>query len=254
MTRNPLRRKLMDGQPILGTWIQINSPEVAEIVAGLGFDFVLFDLEHGAIDLFALQGLCQAVASAGPPTVPIARVPWNDTVFIKRVLEIGLAGIVVPMVKSADEAARAVAATRYPPEGVRSVGDGRANRWDLRYAEYLREANDDVLVVLQCEHIEAVKNLPGILAVPGIDVILIGPDDLAASLGLRGRTGEPAVQEAFQCAAQLCREAGVPVGQAMMDAQGVSERLEQGFQFLTLSTDYLALAQAFQRELALVRR
>ena len=149
MKKNRVKQLLHSGKPTLGSWIQIGHPDVAEIMANMGFDWLVLDNEHGPYSTETTQLLIQAMSSTD--TVPIVRVPWNDMVEIKRALDIGAYGVVIPMVNSKEEALHAVRACKYPPTGLRGVGPRRASRYGLDMKEYLRQANDEILIVIQIE-------------------------------------------------------------------------------------------------------
>ena len=178
-----LKRRLRAGDVTIGAWISFAESAVAEIMAGSGFDWILIDTEHAP---FSPEGL-QTVLTAfnGQECVPIVRAPWNNPAVIKQALDLGASGVLVPMVNTPDEARAAVAACRYPPEGIRGFSPRRASDYYRRVAEYVASANDTVIIALQIEHIEAVKSIADIAAVPGIDVICLGPNDLSGSMGSR---------------------------------------------------------------------
>src|SRR5215204_689130 len=183
MRANHVRRRLQAGEPSIGTWLALPSPEAAEYVATLGFDWLVVDTEHNAIDIRTLSQMFGTIAPTG--VAPMVRIPWNTPENFKRVLDAGAAGIVVPMVNSKEEAERAVEATYYPPKGARSVGAGLAAlRYGTSGGEYLRNADEEILLVLQIEHIDAVEHCDEILGVPGVDACFIGPNDMAASMGI----------------------------------------------------------------------
>ncbi len=183
MRANHVRRRLAAGEPSIGTWLSLPSPEAAEYVSRLGFDWLVVDTEHNPIDIRTLAQMFAAMAASN--TAPMVRIPWNSAENFKRVLDAGAWGVVVPMVNSREEAEQAVSAARYYPDGTRSVGGGRfPMSFDTGAEEYFRNANDQILVVLQIEHIQGVENADAILSVPGVDACFIGPNDLAASMGL----------------------------------------------------------------------
>jgi 2-keto-3-deoxy-L-rhamnonate aldolase RhmA len=186
-----LKRHLPAGEVTIGAWISFAESAVAEIMAGTGFDWILIDTEHAP---FSPEGL-QIVLTAfnGRESVPIVRVPWNNPAIIKQALDLGAGGVLVPMVNSVDEARAAVAACRYPPEGIRGFGPRRASDYYRNVTEYVASANDSVIIALQIEHIEAVKSIADIAAVPGIDVLCLGPNDLSGSMGLLGQIEHPSV-------------------------------------------------------------
>lgn len=238
--KNIVKQKLIEGECSIGSWITIASPTVAEIMGGAGFDWLGIDAEHGAIGLESVQILMQAMAAT--PAMPIVRVAWNDRVLIKRVLDMGAPGLMVPMVNTAEEAKMAVKATRFPPRGVRGVGLARAHGYTIENrAEYLSRMDEEILLTIQCEHYEAVRNIGEILAVDGVDGIFMGPDDLAASIGHLGHPEHPEVVLAIESVLKAARNAGVPVGIPARTPDETQMRLEQGFKFVQLGVDVLYL-------------
>jgi 4-hydroxy-2-oxoheptanedioate aldolase len=221
-----LKHKLAQEQAVVGTWVTFSDPACMEILSQAGFDFLLIDAEHAPISDDTLRNLL--IAGKGSPTALLVRVPWNDPVRIKIVLDLGAEGVMVPMVNSAEEARRAVAACKYPSEGIRSVGPWRPSNYYQDGDDYLRRANAEVAVIIQAEHIHAVEALDEILRVPGIDAVFIGPSDLAASLNHLTDTRHPDVQTAIDRIAASCRAAGVVFGTDAYDAQhlaGLGARL-----------------------------
>jgi 2-keto-3-deoxy-L-rhamnonate aldolase RhmA len=237
------REKLAKGQLCLGTVITFTDPTVTEAVSQL-LDFVWIDTEHNAISLEAVQG--HIMATKGSETVPLVRVAWNDPVLIKPVLDIGAAGVIVPLVRTAEEARRAVAACLYPPEGVRGYGPRRpSNYGQLGGPEFCRASNSSVLPMVQVEHIEAVKHIDEIVAAPGLASIVLGPQDLAGSMGLMGQPRHPEVLAAIDRVIAAARRAGVPVGIGSGDdAETLKDWLTRGIQWLTLGADCTLLLRA----------
>ncbi len=183
---NPLKRALRERRRQIGLWSMLASPVATEIAAGSGFDFLVLDMEHAPNELTAIRDQLQAMQAG--PAVAVVRPPWNDTVAFKRLLDVGVQNFVVPMVQDADEARRAVAATRYPPRGVRGVAVAtRANRFG-RVTDYLQRASDEICVHVQIETRAALANLEAIAAVDGVDGLFIGPSDLAADFGQLGNS------------------------------------------------------------------
>ena len=180
MRKNVVKEKLQSGEPSIGTWIATGNPLVAEILSHSGFDWLTVDMEHNAIDMETLLACFYAIATTD--TVPFVRVPWNDPQILKRVLDIGAYGVVVPNIKSPEEAELAVQACRYPPEGFRGVGGLRGRLYGG--PDYYEKANEEIAVVLMIEDAEAVRRIAEICNVQGIDVLFIGPNDLASSLGV----------------------------------------------------------------------
>ena len=204
-----LKKKFGDGQLTFGAWMEISHFAVAEIMAQTGFDFVVIDTEHGAYHQESL-GMTLA-AFNGQRTVPIVRVAWNDKVMIKHALDAGAEGIVVPWVKSAAQVGEAVAAGKYPPDGVRGFGPWRASRYYRQMEEYARDANQALVTITQLEHLDAADAIDDILAVPGLDAIAIGPYDMSGSAGMLGEIGHPTVQGAIERIAAAAKARGVPV-------------------------------------------
>jgi 4-hydroxy-2-oxoheptanedioate aldolase len=240
MRANHVRRRLQAGEPSIGTWLSLPSPEAAEYVSRLGFDWLTVDAEHNPIDIRTLAQMFAAMAASG--TAPMVRIPWNSGENFKRVLDAGAWGVVVPMVKTREEAERAVEAARYYPEGDRSVGGGRAPiSFDTTGEHYLRNANNEILVVLQIEHIRGVENADAILSVPGVDACFIGPNDLAASMGLGLgvplESDDPALNEAIYAIRDACLRNGVAPGIHTSGAAGVNQRIAEGFQFCALASE-----------------
>jgi 2-keto-3-deoxy-L-rhamnonate aldolase RhmA len=190
------KKKIQDGEVCVGVSVSLCDPAISELFADTGYDFTWIDMEHTVMSLETVLGHIMAVRGTG--TAPLVRVPWNDPVLIKPVLEMEPAGIIVPMVRSATEAAAAVAACKYPPRGIRGFGPGRGNQFGGTSTEdYLKEADDRNLVIVQVEHIDAVNDLDAILEIPGLDGMVLGPNDLAGSMGKLGRTSDPEVEAAM---------------------------------------------------------
>src|SRR5262245_28428011 len=204
-----LKKRLRAGETTIGGWLTFADLNVAEIVVGTGFDWVLIDGEHGPFDLGGLQMVLAAFN--GSKTVPIVRVPWNDPVRIKQVLDLGVDGVLVPMVNSPDEAKAAVAACKYPPVGTRGFGPRRASDYGRSTDAYTAQANDGTIVMLQIEHVKAVERIDAILAVPGIDVVCIGPTDLSGSAGVLRQFNHPTVTAAIDKVLARCRAKRLPV-------------------------------------------
>lgn len=230
MRPNTAKRLLKEGKPAIGTWMNFACVGLAEALAHTGWDWIVVDTEHGAIDLETMTSMFIAIGTTH--TIPMCRVPWNDPKEIKRVLDAGSYGIVVPMVNSAAEAKAAVEAAKYPPDGIRSAGGGRWRYW--AGPDYTQYANEEILVVVQIEHIDAVRNVREILSVPGVDACFIGPNDLAWSMGLQFAKGpeRAAHEEAIQEVLRGAKEVGVPAGIHARSKEEVVERIAQGFQFI----------------------
>jgi len=181
LKKNRVKELWREGKAAIGTWLVLGSPITAEIIAHMEFDWVVVDTEHGSIDIGTTQSIIQAISATD--TVPIVRVPWNDPMLIKRALDAGAYGLVIPMVNSREEAIRAVKAARYPPAGIRSYGGPRARLYGG--LDYFEHANEEIALIVQIEHIDAVNRIDEILSAEGVDAFFIGPSDLAISMGLK---------------------------------------------------------------------
>jgi 2-dehydro-3-deoxyglucarate aldolase/4-hydroxy-2-oxoheptanedioate aldolase len=235
------RQRLKNNQLHLGTLISLASPEVAEIMADAGFDWLFIDIEHSPMDVMDAQRILQATDGR---LAGIIRVPLNDEVWIKKSLDIGAAGVMVPLVFTADDARRAIRYCKYPPQGTRSVGVGRAHRYGAALQHTIDNANEETAVIIQVEHITAVDNIDAILTVEGIDAILIGPYDLSASMGLTGKVTDPLVQQAIQRVRNACLEKKMPLGIFTASIVQAKEYASQGFNLIAVSTDTLMLVEA----------
>ncbi len=239
MRTNTVKRLLQAGKPAIGTWLTLPCTISAEAVAHAGFDWVNVDMEHSPTDYGMLANMLMAIGTTN--VIPLCRIPNNDAIHIKRILDAGAMGIIVPMVCSPEEAANAVRAAKYPPEGIRSVGGGRWRFWashgDTR--DYTDHANDEIAVIVQIEHPDAVKRAEEILSVPGVDACFIGPNDLAWSMGLGKGLGvqDPRHAEAIQQVLRAAKKVGTPAGIHCMSVDEVVMRIEQGFQFCACMSD-----------------
>jgi 4-hydroxy-2-oxoheptanedioate aldolase len=240
MRANHVRRRLAAGEPSIGTWLSLPSPEAAEYVSRVGFDWLVVDAEHNPVDIRTLAAMFAAMANSA--TAPMVRIPWNAPEHFKRVLDAGAWGVVVPMVNSREEAERAVDACRYVPQGGRSVGGGRhALSFGTDASTYFNNANDEVLLVLQIEHIDGVNNADEILSVPGVDACFIGPNDLAASMGLGLgvplESDHPELSAAIAQIREACVRHGVAPGVHCSHADGVNQRIAEGFRFCAMASE-----------------
>jgi 4-hydroxy-2-oxoheptanedioate aldolase len=249
---NHVKRRLQAGEPSIGTWLSLPSPETAEYIAELGFDWLTVDAEHNAIDITAMSRMFGAIAARG--VAPLVRIPWNTGENIKRVLDSGAWGIVVPMVNSRAEAEAAVEAAKFPPRGNRSIGGNmRTVRWQATGEEYHQHADDEILVVLQIEHIAGVEVADEILSVPGVDACFIGPNDLAASmgiaLGIPLESEDERLVEAITEIREACVRNGVAPGIHTSGASGINQRIAEGFQFLAMASELKYLLAGLQADL-----
>lgn len=244
---NRFREKIRRGEVCLGVGVSFSDPTASEILGGAGLDFLWIDMEHTALSLEAVQTHIMAGDLQG--ATALVRVPSNDPIIIKQVLDLGASGIIVPMVLTAAEARDAVAATRYPLEGIRGWGPRRPSRYGrIPGPEVVETANRNVLVVIQIEHIEAVRNLDEILDVPGIDAIYFGTGDLAGSMGLPPEVAHPALDEVIATVIRKARQRGVCVGQsAEDDVAGALRLIDNGVQMIAVGDDFRLLANSVDR-------
>jgi 2-keto-3-deoxy-L-rhamnonate aldolase RhmA len=244
MRKNRVKEMLRAGQATVGVFVGVGHPEVAEIMAHVGFDWIVFDMEHGPLGIETVQSMIQA--TSGTDTVPLVRVAWNDPVLIKRALDIGAYGLVIPWVNTRDEALKAVRACKYPTAGIRGVGPRRASKYGLEIKDYLAMADEEIMVIVQIEHIDAVNNIDEILSVDGVDASFIGPWDLSASMGLLRELPElhPKVTEAINKVLEAGKRTGVPAGIYAGSVESANDYIAQGFQFVALTTDVSYLLRA----------
>jgi len=241
MTTSPFKTSVTRQDLLIGTLQTLPSPEITEVLCSAGFDWLFVDLEHGAMGIGDAQTILQAAA----PQMPcLLRVPVNDETWIKKALDIGAAGIIVPQVRTAEEAQQAVRCCRYPPEGLRSVGIARAHGYGERFQDYMASANDAIVVVIQIEHVDALAHLPAILDVTGVDAIFVGPYDLAASMGKMGRPDDADVVAAIGRVTTGAGKKDVPLGIFGATADAVKPYIDQGYSLIAVGMDTLLLSRA----------
>jgi 4-hydroxy-2-oxoheptanedioate aldolase len=250
MRANPVKRALKAGEPSVGTWLSLGSITASRFLARAGWAWLTVDIEHTLVDWETATHMFGAIADAG--CVALARVPANRHDHIKRVLDNGAHGVVVPMVNTREEAQAAVRACLYPPFGNRSVGGSvHGMNFGTNAAEYFEKANDELLIVLQCEHIQAVQDADSIFAVPGIDAIFVGPNDLAQSM--RGKDNKPPSAEAMNDALKhilaTCKKHKVPAGLHCYSAEEARHRIEEGWQFIAIGSELRMMMSAVAAEL-----
>ena len=241
--KNPLKKKLQQGKIATGTFVGLCHPDVAEMLARVGFDWLLLDMEHSPMGFETLQRMMQAMS--GTDCVPIVRPQWSDLVGIKRVLDIGAYGVVLPWINTRKEAENAVKACKYPPVGIRGFGPRRAGMFD---PSYYKTANDEVMVIPQVETEEALKNLDDILSVPGIDAVYIGPWDLSScmGLGIPPQWENPRYARAIDRVFEAAHKHGKPAGMyTTMDT--IEWALDKGFTFNTLDSADTFLMQSAKK-------
>ncbi|MFC7078956.1 HpcH/HpaI aldolase family protein [Halorussus caseinilyticus] len=236
MTDTPeFKRRLRDGGSVVGHWLSIGHPAVAEICAR-DADFAVVDTEHAPTDLESVANVARAVESAGDAAA-LARVADDDPVRIKRVLDTGVSGVLVPMVESADEARRVVEAVRYPPEGIRGIAGSRANDYGRDLAEQVERAGADLVTIVQVETERAVENAREIAAVEGIDALLVGPADLSGSLGVFGEYDADEFREAVESVLDAARASNTPVGTLATTDDEIRRWVDYGYDYQLVGVD-----------------
>ncbi len=283
LTPNGIRKKMRQGLPSIGTWLQIPSPDVAEILAHAGYDWLVIDMEHGSIDMGQLPALLRAIACVGgatkrleghtpahdfsqdpwapcnqcsPPTpaslpgpLALVRVPTATPIYIRRALDAGAQGLILPMIERRAQLDEAIAAASYPKvksgvvQGARGVGYCRANGYGQYFAQYSQKIAQDVLLVAQIEHKDAVQNIESLVSHPRLDALMVGPYDLSASLGVTGQLDHPDVRVALQHIIHMCKKYQLPVGMHVVDANllALKEVVHQGYTFVAYGLDALFL-------------
>ena len=237
------RQRLQAGEVLLSTLVSFPSPEVVELLSKLDFDWLFIDGEHGPFGALEMQRMLQAAGNDCPCLI---RVPSNDLVYIKQALDIGAAGIIVPQINNAQEAQVAVSAAKYPTQGNRGVGLARAHEYGLSFSEYLANADHDTCVVIQAETKGAIEQIEDIVAIEGVDAILIGPYDLSANLGYTGEIDHPEVVNAIAKVEHACKQANIKLGYFGVNAESVLPYKEKGFTLLTIGVDSLFILNAAQ--------
>jgi len=234
-----IKNKIAGNKITIGSWITVGDPIVAEIMAKSGFEWLAVDMEHSAITIEQTQNLIRIIELCG--VVPLVRVSDNDPVLIKRVMDAGAHGVIVPTVNTREDAERAVSAVKYPPLGRRGVGLGRAQGYGLEFEKYKKWVNTGSIVIVQIEHIEAINNLEEILSVKGVDGSMIGPYDLSGSLGHPGEFKNKKVKEAVGSYEKICKKLHKPMGFHIIqpDPKKLLEYKRRGYTFLPLSLDTL---------------
>jgi 2-keto-3-deoxy-L-rhamnonate aldolase RhmA len=235
------KTRLKQHEVLLGPLVTLGSTEVAEILSKVGFDWLWIEMEHAPTGLARIQELIQAAGGRIPCLV---RAPWNDDVWIKRILDTGCDGIVIPQIRNPGEARAAIRACKYPPVGTRSVGIARAQGYGMSLQDYIEHANGRLVTVLQTEHIDAANNIESILDVPGFDAVLIGPYDLSASMGFPGQINVLDVQQAIGKIKAACSDRGMPIGVFAVDAEAAKIQIATGCTLIALSVDTMYLWKA----------
>jgi 4-hydroxy-2-oxoheptanedioate aldolase len=244
MRSNPVKAALKRGEAQVGTWLSLASPMAARFMARTGFNWLTVDIEHSPVNWETAAQMFGAIADAGG--VPLARVPSITHENVKRVLDAGAFGIVFPMCCTRAEAELAVAACRYPPVGNRSVGGGlHSLNFDTSAGDYYKRANDEILVLVQAEHVDAVRNADEILSVPGLDGVFVGPNDLLASMGKTPamETDDPQFVDALRHIRETAVKHGIAPGIHVADAEAANRRIAEGWRFIAIASELAFMTQ-----------
>ncbi len=234
--------KIQAGRPSIGLWITIPNPEIVEILSNLEFDWFVFDLEHSPITIKDLEIMLMAMK--GSDITPIARVPWNDPVYIKYVLDLGVDGVIIPLIRDSEDIKKALSYIKYPPEGTRGVGPRRCVRYGLdNVVKYYYEWNKRVLLIAQIETREAINNLDDIASIEGLTGVFIGPNDLSASLGIFRDFSNPLYRETIRKILNTALEKNKLAGIMAQSIEDARDKLSMGFNFVSLTSDYRLLIE-----------
>ena len=257
MRTNHVKAKLRRGEPSLGAWLSLPSPQQARLLARLGFDWLVVDAEHSAYNPTLMADMVASIADAGTACAPLVRVPYNSVEWFKWALDAGAWGVVVPMVNTVEEARQAVSWTKYPPIGTRSIGGvfGPLAFGASDWPSYSRIANDEIMVVLQIESVESIKNLDAILSIAGVDVAFVGPNDLHASLGLppSSEGAEPEFTEALEQIKAGTQQYNIALGIFCSDGKAAAKRVQEGFSMVSVTTDISSMITGATQNLAQAR-
>ena len=250
--RNPLRRRLRDHQTTYGLWVTVESPTITEIAVALGLDWVCIDMEHGHLDYREVMEHVRVVRHSA--TSALVRVPELQMSAVKRVLDLGAHGVILPYARSRQELETAISFGRYPPAGIRGVGGERAFTWGLGFQDYIRIANEETLLIPLIETREAVAEIDEILAIPGLEAIFFGPADLSASYGQLGSWDEHGVAETLGEIKAKAAAKGIASGVMARSVADAVNRRDQGYQMVALGADMTLLVRALRENLAQLGR
>jgi len=251
---NGFKKRLLAGERCYGCWLHLCSPVAAEVLALAGYDAMIIDHEHGSGDLVGAIQIMQAMSAA--PASPILRVPWNDPVALKRALDTGPEGVMIPSINSAEEARAAVAACRYPPDGMRGAAYGlvRASDYGMAADDYFTTVQDKLLIACQIETAEAVDAIPEIAAVDGVDMLFIGPIDLSGSIGKLGQFDDAAVIALRERAEDAIKASGKLLGGLAVPNLSIANMAVRGYDFVTAASDITLLRDAALAQLVEMRK
>jgi len=250
---NTIKNKLKKGQAVVGSWLNLPSLETTEIMAHSGYEFLVIDAEHGTMGLETIQHMVMTLEGQG--CLPLVRVERNDPCVIKRVLETGCYGVIVPMVNFKEDAKQAVKSIKYQPGGVRGTGLSRAQGYGLEFDQYLKWSQKNLSLIVQIEHIDAINNLEEILSVKGIDATMIGPYDLSASLGCPGDFDNEQVKKALTKYEEISRRCGVPFGYHIVhpDVKLMAKKMAKGYRLFVYGIDEIFLGQMARRDIDMIK-
>lgn len=248
-----LKVRLQSEELTIGSWITLGHPAIAEIMAKAGFDWLTVDMEHSSITLHQAQQLIQVIELTG--CIPLVRVGDNDPNLIKRVMDAGAHGVIVPMVNTKSDAEKAVKAVKYPPIGTRGVGLARAQGYGAEFERYREWVNKESIVIAQVEHIKAVENLEDILSTEGIDGFIVGPYDLSGSLGVPGQFDHPKMLAALKRIEDVSKKIKKPSGFHIIlpDPEEVKDKISQGYTFIAYSLDIMFLGESCRNGIKSIR-
>jgi 2-dehydro-3-deoxyglucarate aldolase len=251
---NKLKQYLKEKKVSIGSWLTIGHPSVAEVMAQENFDWLCIDMEHTSIDYSMAQVLISTIQSYQMPA--LVRVSKNEEVCIKKVLDSGADGVIVPMVNSVEDAKRAIDYVYYPPVGNRGVGLYRAQGYGTNFENYKEKAQNDLIIIAQIEHYKGVENLEEIISLNHIDGIIIGPYDLSGSLGIPGNFSNKTFLTHIEKVEKVCRKHNFPLGyhQVHPNHQQLQEKIDHGYRFLGFGTDFLFMSEKINKELARIKK
>ncbi|MCF6171900.1 MAG: aldolase/citrate lyase family protein [Bacteroidales bacterium] len=251
MFNTTLKSKLKNNELTIGSWITIGHPSVIEVLANAGFDWLTIDMEHTSVGYSTAQVLISTIQSKG--MAALVRVSKNEEVVIKRVMDAGADGVIVPMINNAEDAKKAVEYVKYPPVGKRGVGLFRAQKYGLNdgFEDYKKWLSDYAVIIAQIEHIDAVNNIEEIISTSGIDGVIIGPYDLSGSMGIPGKFDDPKVKTALSRFEKVCKEKNFTMGFHVIepDSNLLNEKINSGYNFLAFSTDFLFMGRKARTEI-----
>ncbi len=251
---NPFRQALLDRRLTIGSWIQLSHCVSAEVLAQAGYEWLCVDCEHTEMQVAELAAHARAMQPYGP--VALVRVQSCDTLVIRRALDMGVMGVVVPMVDTPEQALQAVAAAKYPPQGVRGHAYHRGNAFGAQFEQYARDANDEIAVVVMIESRQAVANIDAIMAIDGVDAAFVGPYDMSGSYGCPGQTASAVIVDACAKVVQACAQAGKTAGLHVVlpTEQTITQAMDAGFTMIAIGADVIYLRQACRAALATAQR